>query len=865
MDTCMKIQSSNVKKFRAKLKPVIIALNTVVFGTVLSQVPFTAQSSYAALAEKPAGAGVAVIAVRSATDASASDLTKTAAILKSKGYDVRFAIPSDATSAKALTKIASAGGYATVNGSSAQIAASLPNAVAYGDGAATAIATGLQGQKSDSNGAYDINGNLTATNGASSASVLSATQKSVGELKGSVEEPLKSPVEEALSQGDITLMEQLKLAGVDPLLPVMPFPTQFDRAAGRYGQWRSNGTKAGRYHAGWDLSTPYKGGSRERSALTWMGVPAKATARVISGGNSLQVVRPNGDAYYYFHLTNPVNKCVGKEFWPTVPGGPGFCGTVGNTGKEISDIHMHMGYGVSGREQDKRRRHSWLPSQGKARSTYSGGTPMKGIQPHADAVPAYQSDITPYMSHDMTVKNDYHSPWLGSTMRQQFNTLYGTRLPTGGDDESNNWPGAKFGSDVTKRSSASLKPVSLTPRWGKYEWTPDQIAAARSGTIKGMYSGDYPAGMYMASPGMVASFLKEGDGDAFGSLPQLADAPDITAQSAREIIQNIGTLRYGNSAWHEAMLKLSSKAMMSEYAAMSAAENYIEQQNTLVMQRIETLMAGLIQSRTAPLQGRIEAIAEMATADIIPNVINTKVTEMQYAYSGVGGPGASIDLANLPDGMDGLVKALFETIAGAESHGDYGAYNTGTSGKRSNIRSCYSSTSGCENLVTKSVGQIFNSHSLPNTNLGRMFAVGKYQLIDVALTDALAAGAFPSGRATIYTPEVQEALVYNFFLKTKRPRLGRFVSGDTSVTAKTALYRIAMEWASIGVPYGEKTKKKRVSDGTVSYYDEEGVNKANPKRTATVVAIISKMDQVRRGGGGASEPEEPPAQTPPAP
>lgn len=846
----MKTNGNNTNSFKAKLKPIIIALNTMVVGTFLSQAPIIIQSAHAETVKKPAGAGVAIIAVNSATDSSSSDLIKSAAALKSKGYDVRFAMPNDANSANAIKKAAASGGYSTVSGSATQIASSLPNAVAYGDKAAMNIAAQLRGQKADSNGAYDINGNLTATNGANSASILSTTTKSVNELEGSVEEPLKSPVEEALSQADLTLEQQLQLAGVDSLLPLMPFPTQFDRAAGRYGQWRSNGTDAGRYHAGWDLSTPYKGGDRARSPLTWMGIPASATAKVISGGNSLQVVRPNGDAYYYFHLTNPVNKCVGKEFWPSVPGGPGFCGTVGNTGKGIKDIHMHLGYGVSGRDQDKRRRHSWLPRQSTARSTYSGGIPMKGIKPTADSVPAYQSDITPYMSHDMTIKNDYHSPWLGSTMRQQFNALYGTRLPTGADDPSNFWPGAKYSDGSVRIASSALKPVSLTPRWGKYEWTPDQIAAARAGTIKGMYSGDYPAGMYMASPGMVASFLKEGDGDSFGSLPQLADAPDITKQSAREIIENIGTLRYGNNLWHEAMLKLSSKAMMSEYAAMTAAENYIEQQNSLVMQRIEILMAGLIQSRTAPLQGRIEAIAEIATADIIPNVINTKVTEMQYAYSGVGAAGTDIDLANLPDGMDDLVKALFQTIAGAESHGDYGAYNTGTKNNKSNLRACYSSTPGCQNLVTKTVGQILASHSLPNSNLGRMFAVGKYQLIDVAMKEALDKGAFPSGRATVYTPEVQEALIYSFFLSKKRPDLGRFVKGDTNVTAHKALMNIAKEWASIGVPAQGRTQKNRVSDGTVSFYDEKGVNKANAQRTATVVAIITKMDQIRRAGAG---------------
>lgn len=866
MDTCMKIQSSNENNFRAKLKPIVLALNTIVMGAVLSQVPILAQSSYAALADKPAGAGVAVIAV-SKVDNAAS-LSAAAAALKAKGYTVQFAMPKDATAASAIAKIAAQGGYSTVSGSAQEIAASLPNAVAYGDKDAVNIAALLKGQKSDTGGAYDIGGKLTAANGANSDTVLSNTKASMDGLKGSVEEPLKSPVEEALSAGDITLMEQLQLAGVDPLLPVMPFPTKFERAAGRYGQWRSNETLAGRYHAGWDLSTI----GRARSPLTWMGVPASARAVTISGGNSLQVTRPNGDAYYYFHLTSPVNRCVDSSFWPSVPGGPGFCGTVGNTGIGIKDIHMHMGYGVSARDQDKRRRQAWLPSPKNARATYTGGLAMKEIKPHADSNPSFQSDITPYLSHDMTVRNDHNSPWLGSTMRQQFNALYGTRLPTGAEDAANFWPGAAYSGDTTKRLSSSLQPVSLTPRWGKYVWTPEQIASARAGTIKGMYSGEYPAGMYMASPGMVASFLLESDGEGFGTLPQLAEPADITKQSAREIIKNVGTLRYGNPLWHEAIIKLSSKALMTDYVAMTASENYMEQQSTLVTQRIETLMAGLIKSRTEPLQGRIEALHEVAAADIIPNVINTKVEQMQYAYGGAtGGAGGSVDMSNLPDDVAALTTALFETIAGAESNGDYGAYNTGTAGNKRNMRSCYSTSTnaGCQKIITKTVSQILGSHGLPNTNLGRMFAVGKYQLIGKTMREAVNKGGFAQGRNTIYSPEAQEALVFGYFLKTKRPPVGRFIKGDKKVSLRGAQLSIAQEWASIGVPSGECIDKCRMrSDGYTSYYQDPGVNSASAKKTNVVVAILTKIQAINNGTATAPTPPAdgatPPAATPPA-
>ena len=858
----MKNQNSSIEWCKTKLRPLIFALNTVLLGTAIAQVPLIAQTAQAALAEKPAGAGVAIIAMTTATAADASDLSKAAAALKSKGYEVKFALPSDSLSANALKQIASSGGYQTVSGSAQQIMSGLPNAVAYGDKAAVSLAALSKGQKSDSNGAYDINGKLVATSGASSFAVAANTTASVNALQGSVEAPLKSPVEEAVSAADLTLEQQLQLAGFDPMLPVMPFPAPFERSAGRYGEWRSCTSKSpkscrdngGRYHAGWDLSSI----GRKRVPLTWMGVPASVTSDASSGakGNSVNVIRPNGDSYYYFHMDQPVNRCIGRANWPTQPGGPGFCGRVGNTGAGISHVHLHLGYGVSQREQDKRRRQAWLPSSASARSTYSGGTSMKNIRPHADGVSAYQSDITPYLSHDMPIKKDHNNKWLGSTMRQQFNALYGTKLPTGADDESNLAPGAQFSSTAPKMLSSQMAPVSLTPRWGKYEWTPDQIAAARAGTIKGMYSGSYPEGLYMASPGMVASFLLDSDGEGFGSLPRLAESPDITKQSAREIIQNIGTLRYGNDAWHQALLKLSSKALMSEYAAMTAAENYIEQQNSLVSQRVEVLMAGLIRSRSAPLQGRIEAIETLATADVVPNMINTKVEQMQYAYGGAGGS-ASIDLSNLPNGMKELVSLLFQTIAGAESNGDYGAYNTGTSGNKKNMRSCYSTSPGCQKLITKTVGQILASHSLSNSNLGRMFAVGKYQLIDVALTEALSKGAFPNGSSTVFTPEVQESLIYNFFLKSKRPDLGKFVQGDLNISLRTAQLNIAREWASIGTPSGEPIhKNKMISDGYTSYYQEPGVNAASAKKTNAIIAILTKMDEVRRGGG-SSEPAAP--------
>ncbi len=859
----MNIQQIESKVVRSKIKPLLLAVKLVFTGIALSQIPFVAITAQAAQAPKPAGAGTAIIAVTTATSASTADLIKTANALKAKGFDVRFAIPTDASSAGIITKAASSAGFGTVAGNAKQIADALPSAVAYGDKAAVNIAAQLKGQKADANGAYDLNGKLTATANANSAAILSNTNASMAALTGSVADPLLSPVEQAFSEGDVLLAKQLELAGVDPSVAVMPFPTTLDRAASRYGKWRS-----GKFHAGWDLSTPNQGGGRSKTPLTWMGM-ASAVSATNAGGNSVIVTRLNGDRYYYFHMVSPVNKCIGKENWPKKVGDPSFCGVVGNTatkkgvGVVVSgDIHLHLGYAVNARDQDKRRRQTWLPANGSERSAYSGSQKLSDIKPHSDGVgTAYNSDITPYMSHDMVVKNDQHSPWLGSTMRQQFNALYGTRIPTGADSPGNMWPSAKYTDGATKMASSQLKPITNVPRWGNYTWTPDQVAAARAGTIKGMYSGEFPEGLYMASPQMIASFLLESDGLGFGTLPTLAEPADITQQSPRQMIKNISSLRYGNDAWHQSMMKLSSKAMMSEYIAMTAAENFIEQQNSIVYQRIETLMAALIQSRTAPLQGRIEAIQEVAVANVVPDIINTKVEQQEYQYSGGGVGGMDIDLSTLPGDVRALTLLLFEALSLGESNGDYNAYNTGTKNGNSTMRSCYTGGNGCRVPTQMTVGQILESSKLPSTNLHRIFAVGKYQLITSTLADAVSRGGI--SRNTVFTPEAQDKLIDNYFLSKKVKVLGAFIKGTGNYSVDDAQYAMGKEWAAIGIPVGKTNKYNKTSDGFLSFYSQSGVNSSHKKTTLTLRGILTKIHAINTGAI-VTPPAPPAGGTPPA-
>ena len=56
---------------------------------------------------------------------------------------------------------------------------------------------------------------------------------------------------------------------------------------------------------------------------------------------------------------------------------------------------------------------------------------------------------------------------------------------------------------------------------------------------------------------------------------------------------------------------------------------------------------------------------------------------------------------------------------------------------------------------------------------------------------------------------------------------------------RVAAYAISMEWASAGVPKGEPTKSKNMSDGgLVTYYDAKPGNKAHYSADVTIKALM---------------------------
>jgi hypothetical protein len=81
---------------------------------------------------------------------------------------------------------------------------------------------------------------------------------------------------------------------------------------------------------------------------------------------------------------------------------------------------------------------------------------------------------------------------------------------------------------------------------------------------------------------------------------------------------------------------------------------------------------------------------------------------------------------------------------------------------------------------------------------GTVLAVGKYQAIPATFKAWIAAQKIPTD--TVFDSAAQEKLG-DYLIVGKRPKVGRFVNGDTSITIEDAQLELAKEFASIPVPY----------------------------------------------------------------
>jgi len=95
--------------------------------------------------------------------------------------------------------------------------------------------------------------------------------------------------------------------------------------------------------------------------------------------------------------------------------------------------------------------------------------------------------------------------------------------------------------------------------------------------------------------------------------------------------------------------------------------------------------------------------------------------------------------------------------------------------------------------------------------------------------------------------EAFQDLMPLYFWEAKQKDIGKYFKGNK--TSEEAAYAVSKEWASAGVPNGLYTKSGAKSDGTVSYYGGDGLNKAHYSATKTVQALEDTKTMLDAYGG----------------
>jgi len=159
--------------------------------------------------------------------------------------------------------------------------------------------------------------------------------------------------------------------------------------------------------------------------------------------------------------------------------------------------------------------------------------------------------------------------------------------------------------------------------------------------------------------------------------------------------------------------------------------------------------------------------------------------------------------------------ALASVIGKGESFGgDPTAYNVKSGGSYVGRRGATETGRPITEMTVGEIRQMQDS--------GKLFAVGKWQMIPDTLQMAIKSGKVNLNDT--FNEAVQDKLLD--FLIEKRPLAKRYLSGDPNVSRDDAIADLAKEWAALGVPYDMQGAKRWVKKGE-SYYSGVAGNKAS--------------------------------------
>ncbi|RSB74377.1 mannosyl-glycoprotein endo-beta-N-acetylglucosamidase [Burkholderia multivorans] len=164
-------------------------------------------------------------------------------------------------------------------------------------------------------------------------------------------------------------------------------------------------------------------------------------------------------------------------------------------------------------------------------------------------------------------------------------------------------------------------------------------------------------------------------------------------------------------------------------------------------------------------------------------------------------------------GLAGAMSRLSDTAFGqliARGEGDYNSVNRGKAGGYK---------AGTEDLENMTVAQVMAAQRAQKFN-----AAGRYQIIKDTLAEAVRSMGLKGDEK--FDRGMQDRIFEQYLVHNKRRAISDYLSGKSEQLGE-AIYATAKEWASVAVPKGMKTESGRISDGTMTFYDKSGKNKAS--------------------------------------
>ncbi|HBO38797.1 MAG TPA: type IV secretion protein Rhs [Pasteurellaceae bacterium] len=202
--------------------------------------------------------------------------------------------------------------------------------------------------------------------------------------------------------------------------------------------------------------------------------------------------------------------------------------------------------------------------------------------------------------------------------------------------------------------------------------------------------------------------------------------------------------------------------------------------------------------------------------------------------------------------FDWFETPLVKLIVSKESKGSYNAYNiTGwnAKGKNTVYESHFEPTAQyhLEKMTITEIKTAQKTYIGPNKK--HMLAVGIFQMIPATLNDFLRwLNKYKSinENSQLFDRKFQD-LTPLYFWDKKRSNISAYFKGNKTV--EHAAYAIAQEWASAAVPKDMRTVSGLVSNGNMSYYAGDGLNKAHYSADKTIKALEETKRIIDDAGG----------------